>query len=481
MSEQAKHSNQQLGADPDAGSSSGRPDSEPARKGRASRTSSSRPTPGTKPSSTYGGELELRVARLEFAEGAFVRLRVPLPADDADSGQDVLTDIDVLSLDLDTRLRLSRSGIECKSGKGQSGEPYTMVWLAGFRQLLHLQRVTLVRQTVSRRGQSLAQKLGIVVMDEATVRRREDAHAWLPPVFGHLDGPACIALEARTDIQLKGLPDIPSALVKFLRGEALLSDSPALLAAVHSFGVAVQRQGVLPDPCAKVMSSHCLIAILLAGLQDAGRLDEIPPYALRGRLERALTVGDPDDVHLLSLLERADALVRHIQDRTHKSYVGAGAEPIRVDVPSLRDTIAAPPPYLADYIDFVQRLRANPQVARELLQTAELACFDALLGDTAWQAPAFSHLFTTEHRGLLLVAMRCLTRVGGQQVAMSLRELAEIPFIGSKGRVPDRNQPANYSTVDEPEPPTTSAPVSSTTVTQEQEQLEFSEPNHPAP
>lgn len=93
------------------------------------------------------------MARLEFAEGAHARLRIPVPA---------VTDIDILSLDVDSRLRVSRSSLECKSGKGQSGEPDTILWLAGFRQLLDLDRVTLVRQVVSPRGQSLARKLKIV-------------------------------------------------------------------------------------------------------------------------------------------------------------------------------------------------------------------------------------------------------------------------------------------------------------------------------
>lgn len=400
------------------------------------------PAPGSKPADTIGGQLEQRVARLEFAEGAFARIRVPLTADDADTGRDVLTDVDVLSLDVDRRLRISRSILECKSGKGQSGEPYTMVWLAGFRQFLKLDRVTLVRQTVSRRGQSLARRLGVIAIDAASVARRESAHAWLPHRFAHLDGPACSAAETRTDTQLKGLPGIPSSLTKFLRGEALLSDSPALIAAVQRLGTAVEQQGVLPDPCSKILSGHALVAIILAGIQDACRLDSIPPEMLKVRLERALTVGDPDDAYLLPLLERADMLVRHLQDRTHKAYVAAGAEPIRIDVPSLRETIAAGPDYLDDYIDFVQRLRDNPQIARDLLQTAELACFDALLGDTSWKAPAFAHLFTPEHRGLILVALRSLTRIAGSQVADPLRELSELPFNNQYGQFPDRHSPS---------------------------------------
>ena len=131
--------------------------------------------------------------------------------------------------------------------------------------------------------------------------------------------------------------------MRFLRNEALLARSPALLASVESLGAAANRQGVLPEPAATVLASHALIAVILAGLQDARGLDEVSPRALRDRLERALTAGDPNDEHLLPLLERADALVRHIVDRTHRAYVEAGAEPIRIEVPSLRAAVAAPP------------------------------------------------------------------------------------------------------------------------------------------
>jgi len=424
----------------------------PAREGgearrRPGRSSRGRTEAGTKPADTPGGELERRVARLEFAEGAHTRLRVPVPAEEADAGRAVLTDIDILSLDVDSRLRLSRSSLECKSGKGQSGEPDTILWLVGFRQLLNLDRVTLVRQVVSPRGQSLARKLNITVMDEATVARREKAHAWLPERFAHLDGPACLAAESRTTNQLKGLPGIPAGLARFLRGEALLADSASLLAAVQALGAAVENQGVLPEPVASVLAGHSLMAILLAGIQDAGRLDAVPPSALRRRLESALTVGDADDAYVLPMLEKADAFFRFIQDRTHKAYVDAGSDPIRVEVPSLRDAIASPPPYLDYYLNFVERLRENPQVANGLLQTAELTCFDALLGDDAWRSDSFSHLFTTEHKGLLLVGLKFLETIAGRQVTNPLRAIHDIPFRGSAGKVPDRREPFDQPTL----------------------------------
>jgi hypothetical protein len=401
------------------------------------------PKPGTKPENTEGGVFERRVARLEFAEGAFVRLRVPVSADGAEQGRDVLTDIDILSIDVDSRLRSTRSSLECKSGRGQSGEPYTLVWLAGFRQLMSLDRVTLVRQTVSTRGRAVARKLGIAVLDEASLASREKAHAWLPERFAHIDGAACLAAESRTDTQLKGLPDLPVAVTKFLRGGGLMADSPALLSAVDAFGKSVEKQGGIPEPAATVLSSHALVAVILAALQDAGRLDEIPSATLLERLGRALTVGNADDVHLLPLLERADALVGYIQERTHRRYVEAGAEPLRSAYPSLRQIIAEPPAYLNDYVDFVERLRANPVVARELLQTAELICFDAAVGGDAWKAPAFAHLLSTEHHGLMSVALRCLGTIAGKQVSSHLDRIGTYRGSHASESVVDRRTPTS--------------------------------------
>ncbi|MEU9745856.1 hypothetical protein [Streptomyces niveus] len=235
-----------------------------------------------------------------------------------------------------------------------------------------------------------------------------------------------------------------------MRGDALLADSANLIAAVQALGSAVEKQGILPEPVAGVLAGHSLMAILLAGIQDAGRLDAVPPSALRRRLGSALTVGDADDTYVLPMLEKADAFFRFVQDRTHKAYVDAGADPIRVEVPSLRDAIASPPLYLDYYLNFVERLRENPQVASGLLQTAELTCFDALLGDDAWKADSFSHLFTTEHKGLLLVALKCLEVIAGNQVASPLHDIHDLPFRGSAGKVPDRREPSDQPTLFDP-------------------------------
>lgn len=403
----------------------------------ASPTNRRGPHAGTKPAETEGGRLERRIGRVEFAEGALVRLRVPVPAERAESGRSVLTDIDVLSVEVGSRLQVELASHECKSGRGQSGEPYTIVWLAGFRQLLGLSRVSIARQTISTRGRALARRLNIVALDEAALVHKESGHSWLPERFAHIDGELCAEAERRTDSQLRGLPGIPPELAAFLRGQALLADSAAILAALSQFGESAREQGVLPNPTLQVLAGHSLISLILAGLKDASRVDEIGEKELHDRLTRALTLGDEDDVYMLPLLERADALVRYVQDKTHRAYVASGADPLQIDVPSLREAIAQTPAFLTDYLDFVTRMRANPQVARQLLQTAELVCFEALLGSNGWKEPAFAHLFTPEHRSLLLVAVRSLEQISGQSVVQPLRRIGELNF--NSGEFMDRH------------------------------------------
>lgn len=421
-----------------------------ARGSKAKPSSRKAPPSGTNRADTLGGALERRIARIEFAEGAVTRLRVPVPAPGADAGRDVLTDIDVLSIDVDLRLRVARSSAECKSGRGQSGEPQTLVWLAGFRQLLDLDRVTLVRPSISTRGRELARRLHISTLDEITISQREKANQWLPSRFAHLDGPECGVAETRTDAQLRGLPALPPSLTQFLRADALLAEPAALLAAVEALGDAVAAQGALPEPASTVLAGHALFAIVLAAIQDAGTLDSRTPKELRVAREQELVTSDPT---LFSLLDSADDLVRHVLTRVHRSYVDAGAEPIGITAPSLRESIVRPLPYLDDYVDFVERLRSNPTIARDLLQTTELACFEVLLGGDAWKSPAFGHLFTAEHKGLVLVALRCLSSVAGAQVAGYLSALHDLKVFAGQLGVPDRStaprQHSGLSTVAE--------------------------------
>ena len=387
---------------------------------------------------TAGAELERRVARLEFAEGALARLRVPLRVA-ADPGRSILTDIDVLAVDVDNRLRISRSILECKTTKGQSGEPDRLLWLAGLQRYTRTGRAVLVRQTLTQRGRAVAGVLGLQILDMTTLTARETAHAWVPDRFAHVDGPGCTAAEARTDTQLKGLSHIHGGLVGFLRHDFLLTDSSRSVNALQALGTAVENGGVLPHPTASILAGHALSVLIMAATEDAARLDLIREDELHLRVERSLTLGDPANGSVLDVLERADELVQHLADRIHRGYVNAGASRQDSGLVSLRDLVAQPPPWVDRYVDLVKLMRANPAVASTLLQTAELACFDALCGDHAYQAKAFDHLFTREHQYLLAATVKCLREITGSQLADAIQPVDALDFSRTAPSLPDRS------------------------------------------
>jgi hypothetical protein len=408
--------------------------------GRQSRGSSDSSTSSSRPDDA-GADLERRVGRAEFNDGALIRLRVPVRID-ADSGRDVLTDIDVLAVDVDGRLRISRSILECKSGKGQAGEPDRLLWLAGLQKFLGFARAVLVRQTVSRRGRGLARTLGLRTLDVRTLTLREAAHAWVPEKFAHVDGPECSGAERRTDAQLRGLGHLPAELVAFLRYDALRAQPHECLRAVAALGKAADSGGVLPNPTRLVLAGHALVALMVAALSDAGRLDEVSAADLLERTRRALVTGNPDDDQGLAILARADELTNYSLDRVHTAYQEAGAKRLQIGVPSLLAAVATPPPWVPRYVDLVEKLRANGFIARQMLQTIELAVFEALVGGKAHEASAFDHLFTPEHHYLLNVAHRCLGDIAGAAVADSLTSALGLNYERGKTQPGDRDVPS---------------------------------------
>src|SRR6185437_4836442 len=192
-----------------------------------------------------GAALERRVARVEFAQGALARLRVPVRVD-AEPGRDVLTDLDVLAIDIDLRLRITRSILECKSGQGQAKEPDKLLWLSGLTKFVGADRATLVRQTASQRGRDVAASLGLQVLDLPQLEAREAAHAWLPSSFAHVGGTGCSAAESRADDQAKKLNHIPSELIAFLRHGASLARSDRILIAIINLEECLKQAGSPP-------------------------------------------------------------------------------------------------------------------------------------------------------------------------------------------------------------------------------------------
>jgi hypothetical protein len=197
---------------------------------------------------------------------------------------------------------------------------------------------------------------------------------------------------------------------------------------------------VVPHPTAGILTSHALIVLILAATRDAARLDVVPAADLQERVTSSVTLGDPDNREILAILSKADELVQHQVGRIHDSYTSAGAIRQDLTVTSLKAIVIEPPTWVDRYTDLVTKLRANPTVARDLAQTAELACFDAWCGDQAYAEPAFDHLFTPEHRYLLVTAVKTLREIIGNQLADTIGEFDDLDFRRSAPAVPDRSK-----------------------------------------
>jgi hypothetical protein len=373
-----------------------------------------------------GDELERRFARVEFADGALVRVRHPVTQSVGGRPRTV-TDVDVLSIDFDSRLRPHIGISECKSTRGQSGEQDRLLWLRGLQALVGADRSALVRQTVTEAGRGVARHIGVDLFASSELERREQVLEHVPQHFATIGETAFKEESAAADQQLKKIGDLPSGLVSFLRHDALLADPHRVLGALLTLDEVTRTGTVLPNPLAKLLAGHVLQALVSAALRAGGRTDTVGSEGTRREIEQGLNTGDPHDRQILRVAEMADVLLREELVTIHQAYRSAGAPAIERPVPSVRDAMSQTPAWLVNFMDLAERLRRRSPIARQLPQTIDLAVFDALLGGDAWKASAFDHLFAREHRQALGIAMDCLLKAV-PELTKHLLPLKDLPF-----------------------------------------------------
>lgn len=381
---------------------------------------------GGKAGAEKGADLERRFARVEFAEGSLVRVRHPV-IHLVDGRRRQVTDVDVLSLDFDTRLRPHLGISECKSARGQTGEQDRLLWLRGLQMMLNADRATLVRETVSIAGRDVARRVKVDLIGRTELALREQAIDHFPANFATIGNTSYFEAHKQADEQLKKIGDVPAGLMAFLRSDAIVSEPYEVLGALITLDEITRRATILPNPLADIFAGHALQALVCAALRAGGRTDVVGTEGTRKEIELGLGTGDPHDRQLYRVAEMADSLLREELSKLHQWYRSKGAPPLERPVPSLRDSITAPPRWLSRFMDLAERLRRRSPIARQLPQTVELLAFDAILGDASWRYPAFDHLFGREHRQMLIMALDCLEDAV-PAIAGNLNDLLEIPF-----------------------------------------------------
>lgn len=388
-----------------------------------------------------GKDLERRVARIEFARGSTVTMRFPVRVYDH-QGPETITDIDVLSVHFDQKLRPYMTIMECKAVRGRSGEADRLLVLAGLREFVKADKAVLVRLSASNRGREIARQLGIDLWDSEQLEQLEKTHLWVPERFGPVAGYKYEELYLDATATLKSVKDFPRDLFARLCYDAWIDPPYKILQSLMTLSEHSATGSGLPRSTYGVVMANALLALTMAALRTASQLDALGHQRVRNMIESGIITGTPYTSNankLLNIARHIDDLLRDQIELVHNVYTQAGASKQRIDVVSIQKILAEATPWIDKFMDLAFRCRARPDLSRDLPQVVQLSCFDALTRDINWQAPAFDHLFTPEHRQLLIIALNTLEEIIGTDIDV-LYNLKLIPFERNVELLRDRDQ-----------------------------------------
>ncbi len=378
--------------------------------------------------------LAQRIARVEFADGSLVRRNAR-----SVEGERAVVELDVLAISFDARLQTTLSIYECKSGRGQKGEPERLLWLKGVKTLLDADRAVLVREGATPNGRILSRKLGLEILDTFVLSRLEAECEWIPESFAHLSGSRFANAEREIATQLREIKGIPWQLIRFLWEDASTLPGYRALGGLMTLGETAGKYRFLPEPAKTMIAAYALSALVVALTRLGGKLNQYTAEEIRILTLYGLTTGRPDGQHVVRALEAADAYYQHHMSGFRRDIRSDRSDDITI--PSVVQEIVREPPWMDRLIDAVERFRARGNIARTLPLTVDLVAFDGLLGDVNWQAPAFDHLFTIEHKQLVLVSLRLLEHIVGPALIEPLKAVETFAFNRVPAAVPDRHTP----------------------------------------
>jgi hypothetical protein len=174
---------------------------------------------------TAGDELEMRLARMAFWKGAYARRGVNLGRHFHPEPL-VVTDLDLLAIDVTSGLGLAKTIGEAKSGTGKSApKPLDRaIWIAGLKPLVGATGGILVTASpASARVRDTAATLGVTSLTVDDLQRWETTHlpAALHDVGSH--GPGAFAADHTARAMAKGEPSL-ERVYWFLKSEVWFLD-----------------------------------------------------------------------------------------------------------------------------------------------------------------------------------------------------------------------------------------------------------------
>jgi hypothetical protein len=346
-----------------------------------------------------GDLFELRLARLLFAEGAFVRRAIDLNMHFGENF--TVTDLDLLAYRFSPALDLHLEIGESKSAEGKKGPKAAdrLLWIHGVQELVGADSafVATSRQA-SDRLRGLAEELGLSLLDERDLEHRERIQGltkdspWGPHDPDLLERQREVYEAIKDDEKLK-------RVYWFLRSEFWLATPVvALKRAFGALRLLGGRKGAsAKDPSVLWLGRQAQVNITVALVELAGASYRSEPEAVREQLVRELAAGPKVDYATLEELSReAD---RYMMAVLKESGVQPGKQ-----IESLGALAPSPPSYTESLIEVIERLAEEPIAAAALPRATDWHQADTELGVEPGDVPGLESVLGDVGRLQRLVA-----------------------------------------------------------------------------
>jgi hypothetical protein len=327
---------------------------------------------------TKGDRYELRLARLLFFEGAFVRRAIDL---NMSFGEGLtVTDLDLLAVTFGEDFRAFEAIGESKTAQGRKGPKLAdrLLWLVGLRDLVGADAAFVATtKSSSDRVRGLARRLGVEVFDEADVDHREgivglDEHA----PWGPFD-PRLLQLQREIYDLVKSDPDL-KRIYWFVRSEFWLLDTASGIK--RAFGaIRLVDKGWRSNPddsrtrVLRWLARQLEINLTVGLVRLAGRAYREDPRRSSEQLLRELAAGP--DISFEALTRISGQVDRYVTSLLHE----IGAEPGQ-HANALGAFYPSPPKYAESLIEVVERLAAEPRASTQLPRYVDWKAAEADLG-----------------------------------------------------------------------------------------------------
>ena len=353
-----------------------------SRSSRSTRTAAKSGAPAAKKTSSAegtlepGDELEIRLARMQFFKGAYTRRGINLERHFHPEPL-LVTDLDLLSLDITARLTLSKTIGEAKSGTGKNApKPLDRaIWIAGLKQLVDADGgIVITALPPSARVRDTVRSLGVTAMSVDDLDRWEKTHLTkdLEDVGAH--GRGAFTADALTRKTMKNEPKV-ERIYWFLRSEVWFLDTwQATKRLIGALGelrrywtpeIDDDQAAALRWMYAETLSILTLQLVLLVGRYQASDRRAWPALANDRLAEGAIPTNNQR-----ALADAFDKYLAHI--------LGELRAPATMSVETMGAFHPTPPEWAVGLIELITRLEAFDGLA-ELPRQADLVITERLV------------------------------------------------------------------------------------------------------